>query len=466
MKTNMSNRMLKKGLQIAALTATAFLLSGCGAKPGENYQVTLEVWGTFDDSDAYEETFNAYEEMNPHVQVSYRKLPVESYKQDVVDALASGNGPDIFLVRNAWIGDFSDKMLLAPAGLIPEKTFRDNFPDVAARDFLSPEGELYAVPLSIDSLALYYNKDIFNANGIARPPATWEEVEQLVPRLTSVDNFGNVEASAIALGTSKNINRSTDILTALFYQKGSAIYQEGKSQINLNDGATESALAFYSQFADIRSPLYTWNPNLHYSLDSFYEGKLAMMINYSWQYEALKQKNAKLNIGVAPLPQFQGTAPANQANYWGYGVAKNKAYPEDVKAQGGLTREQYEQARGFESWQFLRYFAFAKNSTNITLQNALTGNTAEFGVTIDPARVYLEKTGKPAARRDLIIEQQGSVTLAPFASGNLVAKNWFQGDVEAAEGVLAELIDSAYSGRGTFNESLQVAAQRLRVIMQ
>jgi ABC-type glycerol-3-phosphate transport system substrate-binding protein len=466
MKKIIKNITFKKGLRIAVLGAAAFLLAGCGAKPVDNYRVQLEVWGTFDDSDAYEEIFNAYEEMNPHVQISYRKLPVESYKQDVVDALASGSGPDIFLVRNAWIGDFANKMLPAPEGLIPEKTFRDNFPDVAAHDFLTPEGSLYALPVSIDSLALYYNKDIFNANGIARPPATWEEVEQLVPRLTSVDSFGNVEASAIALGTSQNINRSTDILTALFYQKDSAIYQEGSKQINLTDGATEAALTFYSQFSDIRSPLYTWNPNLHYSLDAFYEGRLAMMVNYSWQYGALKQKNAKLNIGVAPLPQFQGTAPANQANYWGYGVTKNKTYPEDVQAQSGLTREQYEQARGFESWQFLRYFAFAKSSTNITLQNAFTGNTADFGVVLDPAKTYLERTGKPAARRDLIIEQQGNVTLAPFASGNLIAKNWFQGDVEAAEGVLAELIDAAYSGRGTFNEVLQVAAQRLRVLMQ
>jgi ABC-type glycerol-3-phosphate transport system substrate-binding protein len=466
MKKIIKKSTLKKSLQIGALTTAAFLLAGCGADPAENYQIQLEVWGTFDDSDAYETVFNTYEELNPHVQITYRKLPTESYKQDVIDALASGSGPDIFLIRNAWIGDFADKMTPAPEGMIPEKAFRDNFPDVAAHDFLNSEGELYAVPVSIDSLALYYNKDIFNANGIARAPATWEEVEQLVPRLTSVDSFGNVEASAIALGTAKNINRSTDILTALFYQKGSDLYQETGNQVRLDDSATESALTFYSQFADIRSPLYTWNPSAHYSLDAFYEGTLAMMINYSWQYSALQQKNAKLNIGVAPLPQFQGTAPANQANYWGYGVTKNKSYPENPQARGGLTRDQYEQVRIFESWEFLRYFSLAKGGSNITLQNAITGNTAELAVTLDPARAYLEKTGKPAARRDLIIEQQGDVRLAPFASGNLVAKNWFQGDVEAAEGVLAELIDTVYSGRGTFNSALQVAAQRLRVLIQ
>jgi ABC-type glycerol-3-phosphate transport system substrate-binding protein len=457
---------LKRGLQIGTLSIVAFLLSGCGAEPGEKYQIPLEVWGTFDDSDAYDEIFRAYEELNPHVKISYRKLPLESYKQDVIDALASGNGPDIFLVRNAWTRDFADKMLPAPTNFIPEKTFQDNFPDVAANDFIDENSTVYALPVSIDSLALYYNKDIFNASGIARPPTTWEEVVQIVPRLTSIDSFGNIENSAIALGTAQNINRSTDIVTALFYQKGSTLSKDSATQFSLNDGATQDAMNFYMQFSDIRSPLYTWNPSLHYSLDAFYEGKVAMMINYSWQYAAIKQKNAKLNIGVAPLPQFQMGVPANQANYWGYGVTKNKSYPEESKARGGLSREQYEKVRGFEAWQFLRFFAFTKANTTITLQNAITGNTAEVAVTIDPAKMYLEKTNKPAARRDLIAEQQNNTTLAPFASGNLIAKNWFQGDIEAAEGVLAELIDTVYSGRNTLSQALQVAAQRLRVLME
>ncbi len=462
----MNKGLIKKIFQGSVLGVVAFLLSGCGSDPAEQYKITLEVWGTFDDSDAYEEIFATYEEMNPHVQISYRKLPLESYKQDVVDALASGNGPDIFMIRNAWTADFADKMLPAPTGFIPEKTFRDNFPDVAADDFILAEGNVYALPVSIDSLALYYNKDIFNANGIARAPVTWEEVMQLVPRLTVVDGFGNIQSSAIALGTSKNINRSTDILASLFYQKGASLGVSSQGQINLNDTPGQEALRFYSQFSDIRSPLYTWNPDMHYSLDAFYEGSVAMMINYSWQYAALKQKNAKLNIGVAPLPKFEGSTPANQANYWGYGVTKNKAYPEDPQLRGGLSRDQFEQARGFEAWQFLRYFAFAKTGGTVTLQNAFTGNKLELAVPVSPAKVYLDKTKKPAARRDLIEEQQSDVVMAPFASGNLVAKNWFQGDIEAAEGILAELIDNMYAGKGSLSDVLQAASQRLRLLRE
>lgn len=457
--------MWKRGLQITVLGLAGFLLAGCGADPQENYQLELEIWGTFDDSDAYQELFTAYRDLNPHIkQITYRKLPTESYRQDLLDALASGNGPDIFMVRNSWMGDFNDKMVPVPNGMIPEKNYRDSFPDVVVGDFISSEGQIYGMPISVDSLALYYNKDIFNANGIARPPATWEEVVELVPRLTQIDNFGAINQSAIALGTAQNINRSTDILTAILYQKGSAISNANENP-DLTDSKSREAIQFYMQFSDIRSPLYTWNQNLHYSLDSFYEGTLAMMINYSWQYPALKQKNAKLNIGIAPLPQFTGGIQANQANYWGYGVAKNKAYKVDETDKRAPSRENFDTLRAFEAWQLLKFFAFAKENEAIKFQNGLTGASADIISPIDPSRAYLTKTGKPAARRDIIAEQQSDVVLGSFATGNLIAKNWFQGNVDAVEGVLAELIASLYSGSTSLVDALTVASRRINTLL-
>lgn len=453
--------MWKRFLQVGILGLAALTLAGCGADPDEQYQISLEVWGTFDDSDAYQEIFSRYREINPHIKnITYRKLPVESYEQDLLEALAAGNGPDIFLVRNSWMGDFQDKMVPVPDEIIPEKIYRENFPDVASNDFINGQGEIYAVPLSIDSLALYYNKDIFNAHGIARPPATWEEVEQLVPRLTRIDSFGNITQSAIALGTAQNINRPTDILMALFYQKGSKITESGGA-LQMNDPKSQEALQFYTQFADIRSPLYTWNQNQHYSLDAFYEGNLAMMVNYSWQYPVLKQKNAKLNMGVAPLPQFSDGTVANQANYWGYGVAKNKTYKREPNDKNAPSTGNYDRIRTFEAWQFLKYFAFAKENQNLKFQNAITGNTENITVPLDPSKRYLEKTKKPAARRDLIAAQQEDVVLGPFASGNLIAKNWYQKNVTAVEGVLVELITNVYNGSASVYDALGVAGRRI-----
>ncbi len=443
----------KNILFLMAVVCSTVFLSGCGFKSSapEKYLVRLEVWGVFDDSDAYTEIFNDYQKMNPYIgQITYRKLPLETYKEDLLNALAAGKGPDIFMIRNAWRGSFEDKVVPAPDTSVTEKQFRDAFVDVAVDDFVS-DGKIYGVPLSVDSLGLYYNKDIFNAAGITGPPVTWEELLLDVQKLNSIDGLGNVNQSAIALGTAYNINRSTDILTALMFQMGSSINQTKEGRTEFSDENSRRALDFYTQFARVGSNYYSWNPRLHYSIDAFYEGTLGMMINYSYHSATIRQKNAKLNFGVAPLPQFAGRAPVNIANYWGFAVAKNKV-TEDAGTQGMLKNavkldaETENTLRIHEAWQLLNYIALPHPEGKITLRNGLEGTMADFPLTSDPTKKYLEKTGKPAARRDLIDTQKNDVLIAPFALGNLIAKNWYQGNPEAVETIFAEMINGVNLG--------------------
>lgn len=447
---------IQKIFGVLLIITSIFTLSGCGLRDNSSqYTVTLEVWGVFDDSDVYESALAKYQEINPHVKIEYKKFNIDTYKQDIIEAMAAGNGPDIFMVRNSWIPSFQDKIIEAPDTLaIDERSFRNAFVDVVADDFISADKKVYSVPLSVDSLGLYYNKDLFNAAGILNPPKTWDEFNQDVALLSKVDGFGNVVQSGAAMGTAYNINRSTDILSALMFQKGD-VFNNIQEASDIKWGNAKSVFDFYTQYTNTSSVLYSWNPRMHYSIDAFYEGQTAMMINYSWQYATLKKKNAKLNIATAPLPQFSSNAPANYANYWGYVVAKNKQFgPEvtDIATQNKI--------RVFESWQLLKYMTFPNNGKFI-FQNALSGNTLEVALTSDFAKDYVEKTGKPAARRDLIEKQKTDVVLGPFAEGNIIAKNWQQTNPEAIEGILAEMIDSVNRGESATDSALRVAGERI-----
>jgi multiple sugar transport system substrate-binding protein len=159
---------------VTLLSVIAF--SGCGLKTStKQYQMQLDVWGVFDNSSDYSEIFLAYQDVNDKItNIHYHKYNLESYKEDLLNALASGNGPDIFMIHNSWLPDFQDKIIPVPAYMLTEQQFRDTFVDVAAQDAVV-DGQIYGVPMSVDSLALYYNKDIFNAAGIATPPKTWDE---------------------------------------------------------------------------------------------------------------------------------------------------------------------------------------------------------------------------------------------------------------------------------------------------
>ncbi|MFZ1654963.1 MAG: extracellular solute-binding protein [Candidatus Moraniibacteriota bacterium] len=453
---------MKRRISLAAaiflLGGSLLTLSGCGEPEAVPYAVSLEVWGTFDDSDAFNQVANEYKKLNPYVrEVKYRKLAPETYKEDLLDAMAAGNGPDIFMLRNTWLSNFADKAVPAPETMFTEKTVRDVFVDVVAEDFLDAEKRVMAVPLSVDSLALYYNKDIFNAAGITAPPKTWEELVAMVPLLVKQDEFGNINQAAVALGAGENVNRSSDILLTLMQQYGASI-----TDTHFSEQMDRQALEFYTQFSRLGLPTYTWNQRQHYSIDAFYEGTLGMMINYSYHYPTIRQKNAKLNFAVAPLPQFKDRAPVNFANYWGFAVAKNKTQVTDPsRPQATLSTENYQQARVHEAWQFLAYLTLPHPTGVLQLTNAFSGKTADFPLPLDPAKKYIDLTKKPAARRDLIDAQKDDVVLSPFVAGNLIAKSWKPGNTEQAEGLLVEVISAVVRGERTINEALSILDNRI-----
>lgn len=467
--TPMKKYRLLRAFSVVLLPAAAFVLSGCGKVTPPAYRVDLEIWGTFDDSDAYQESLNAYQEVaRAHLgSISYRKKAPETYKEDLLNAFAEGNGPDVFLIRSSWLPLFKNLIVAAPEYQVSEKEFRDAFVDVVAND-LVVDGKMYGAPLSVDSLALYYNKDLFNAAGITTPPTTWEELITDARLLNSVDYYGNIRQSAVSLGTAKNINRSTDILLAMAGQYGLRGLPKGFSDdLSVSSEAMRNALTFYSGFSSIGSDRYSWNADQHYSIDAFYEGNLAMMVNYSWQIDAIRKKNAKLNFGVAPLPQLTGAAPSNYANYWMFVVAKDKKAPSSDSGRTVFPAGKYNDIRVHESWQFLHYLAFPHPGMKETLRNALSLQSfTDAAIAIDPAKAYAEKTRQPAARRDLLEMQKKDPWLAPFATGNLVAKDWRVGEVENVESILAEAIESVNRGEAAVQQALSVAGAQVDKIQR
>ena len=121
-------------------------------------------------------------------------------------------------------------------------------------------------------------------------------------------------------------------------------------------------------------------------------------------------------------------------------------------------------ARTFEAWQFLKFLALAGKDKKINLVNAFSGTGKEFPLASDPTKDYLTATHKPAARRDLVAEQQGDIIFSSFAYGNLIAKNWYQGDSEAADGVLIDMIDSIGRGEKSVRTALDIASSRINLL--
>ncbi|EKE19868.1 MAG: hypothetical protein ACD_8C00094G0012 [uncultured bacterium] len=474
------NKYIRSKQRIAVLLFAIVVVpffSGCGEATNSTYKVNLEIWGTFDDSSAYTEIIKQYKLINPYVgEIKFRKFAENSYQQELIDALASGQGPDIFLINNGWLPAFENKVEPSPEPLLAEQEMKSSFPDVVASDFLI-DGKAYAVPLSVDSMALYYNKDLFNAAGITAPPQKWDEFEMDVQKLTKINPDGTFKISGAAIGTATNVKKAADLLSLLMFQNGVNLPIKKGTSVKLEEGvmggdgkiipAGEKALGFYTNFSKLNSssilsnPLYTWNARQHYSADAFVEGSVAMIFGYSWQANEIKKLNPKLNFGTANVPQVYPDNPVNIANYWAYAVAKNKIT--SASATGKTTVSVTNEMRIHEAWQFLRFLAL-KNSGNVTLFNAITKNSKEFPINFDPAITYLTKTKQPAARRDIIEAQKTDVDLAPFVRGNLIAKHWYQVDPQETEKILIELIESTNRSDSTLREGLTLAGNKINYL--
>ncbi|MFA5926178.1 MAG: extracellular solute-binding protein [Parcubacteria group bacterium] len=475
---------MNKKISVAAfLLILLITFSGCGCKaPTSSYQVSLEVWGLFDDSDVMAKVINEYKKRNTFVkEINYKKLTVDSYENDLRDALASGKGPDIFLIHNSWLSKHKDKLAPAPDSVINAKQIQDAFVDVVSQDFVR-ESKVYALPLSADSLALYYNKDLLNQAGISVPPKTWLEFDDAVKKITKIDTFGNIVVSGAAMGSSSDasagegkINRATDILTAIMMQAGAEMYDAESNTStfakfankNISTGNQippgQAALNYYTKFSNRDNLEYSWNSTMHNSVDSFIEGQTAMTLNYSWLLPRIQSKAPKLNLGISTLPQnidANGKGlNLNFANYWGFAVSNNKVIESGVDSGVSNAQATNDQRIG-EAWRFIRYLTMPPSYSQ----------DADFKAAqdpkYDPAAEYAAEQKKPAARRDIIETQKSDILMAPFAEGNLVAKSWPQPDNLAVERIFDEMIDDVALRNADSRKSIEQAQKDVDLLIK
>ncbi len=433
-----------------------FILGGCLKKDvRRDKPMTLEVWGIFDDSDVFAEINTKYTQTHPGVRINYKKISSNEveYERQLVDALANGNGPDVFFFHNTWLPKHGQKIVALPNSKNWVRDFRESFMDVAENDFIENDN-IYAMPLFCDTLALFYNKNLLNQAGIASPPKTWKELSTIVPRLTQIDKFGNIQRSGIALGRSKDpgaVNRSTDIIASLMMQNGVALYDKENRIANFNYSTLNisnpgiKALDYYTSFARGGFPQYTWNAKMDFSIDSFRFGQTAMMINYAYLIKRLRFLDPKFDFSVSSFPQRDLNNRVDYANYWGLAVAKNKNLIDSIT---GEKLPYTQEKRINEAWQYIWFVTMPPKDKN----------------SFDANKDYLDKTGKPAARLDLIEAQKGEPELGIFARQALTARSWYQIDKKTIENILAEMIDDVVAGRATSSQAINTAQARINTL--
>lgn len=465
---------MKNKLFILLLIFSFLLTSGFGCKGADKKTqeamkpISLNYWRVWDGPDAFAEIITNYNRLHPYVSINYRKLRYSEYEKELLEAMAEDKGPDILSLHNTWLKKYQNKLAPLPAEItmvypvekgtikkevvselrttksITLRDLKDNFIDVVFADVVLPAQDektgkvserIFALPLALDTLAMYYNRDLLNNAGIAEPPVYWNrEFQQTVKKLTKQDTTGKIIQSGVALGGSKNIERYSDILSILMMQNGAVMVDDGGNVVfNQTPEALREqsyspgleALRFYTDFSNPAKEVYSWNSSLDNSLEMFISGKLALLFGYAYHLPTIKSRAPKLNFSIAKLPQIEGNlGNINFANYWVEAVSNKSKYIN-------------------EAWNFI-----------------------QFATKAEQAKLYLAKTKKPTALRSLVSEQIEDSEVKVFAGQVLTAQSWYRGeDANAAELIMGEMIDSAVAGEGKNEEIINLAARRIQQTM-
>lgn len=262
-----------------------------------------------------------FEAQNPDIKIKQETFPYDAYNQKVASSVPAGQGPDVVNLFYGWLPQYVDSGYLQP---LPAKEFpaagieRDFVPMIKTSKI---GGKYYALPTSVRTLAVFYNKDLFKASGVLTPPRTWEEfiaasqkiVKGAPPRFTQ-----------LGFGIQPDGQDYHMLREVLVRQYGGSPYSADGKQVTYDSAAGLKAMTFYTElFTKYKLGTPNFFPGNNSYRDAFVAGKVGMIIDGSFAVATI-QKGAKFNWGVLNLPTFSGSSVrSNFGSYWVNGITKN-----------------------------------------------------------------------------------------------------------------------------------------------
>jgi len=312
---------------IAGTAALALTLAACGGGTSEDAADTsndqaaadptavegeLTWWDTSDptnEAPAFKELIKQFNEEYPNVKINYESVPFAEAQNKFKTAAASGSGaPDILRAEVAWVPEFASLGYLYALDGTPLLEEQDDFlPTPMSSNVF--DGKTYGVPQVTDTLALMYNKKLFEEAGIDAAPTTWDEVSDAAAKLKKVGADGIY------------INSGGYFTLPFIYGEGGDLVDTEAQEIVVN---SPEAVAGIQEAQDLVKSGAAVKPvaNDPYGtmMTLFKEGKVGMIINGPWEVANIDGDpnfGGFDNLGVAPVPagSAQSGAPVGGHNY-------------------------------------------------------------------------------------------------------------------------------------------------------
>jgi arabinogalactan oligomer/maltooligosaccharide transport system substrate-binding protein len=288
---------MRKKLVIGAVAATTLaLLAGCtGGTPEspDGSGAELVIWTDAEREQAISDAAAAFEE-ETGATVTLVQKNFEDLRADFIAQVPTGEGPDITVGAHDWLG------ALVAAGVVNTIDLGDKAGDFeqVALDAMTYDGQLYALPYSLETIALIQNVDLVGAEA----PATWDDMI----------------ASGLAAGTERpfviNTNAETgDGYTMYGFQTsfGAPVFvQDDTGSYTSEVGMGGDAGTAFAEWLHANGSAGTGylSTTIDYDINNelFNSGKAPYTIQGPWAISAFPD----VNVAVNPIPSAGGQTAA------------------------------------------------------------------------------------------------------------------------------------------------------------
>lgn len=354
------------------------------------------------------------------VKIIYEPI-ADDYPRYILNALSAGTAADLFYMDIFWA-----KNVIKTGAVEPLDSYLQDSSVLGKDDIVTSllegftvDGSLYGIPKDFNSLALFYNKDLFDIAGVEYPNSedTWENLEQKLEKVVAIDqnfigmalqpDFARMGALAYANGWEPFVGNETNLLAPEF-KEAFAVYTDLKAK----------GLGLMP--ADIGQG---WGGG------AFATGNTATCLEGAWIIGFLRDQAPNLNYGATLLPK--STATGERGNFiftvaWGINAdSQNKELA--FKVLEALTSPAAQQ------WVLERGLA-------IPSRKSLVDNP------------YFENETKEAQANKIVFIGAATGQVKPFSFKEYGGK-W----IDPINAALAEVM----SGQSTVEQALATAQKRL-----
>lgn len=327
-----------KRILSALLVATMLLSMVVGLASAETTKEVLNFYIANDMDTTAQAVADAYNASQDKVEVKLTVIPNDGY-DDKMKVLTTGDSDiDIFWIRTpAQVKKYMSNNVLVNLKPFAEAAGLDTTPITTPLQAVSDEnGGFYGLPVSGSCWMLFYNKDLFDAKGLAYPiNLTWDEYADLAKTLTYEDNgtkywggvapFWTPNLGAVAMG---------EYLDGPEPLENTMKYMEILHRLYVDDASHPSIAEMSTGTFDVNS--------------YFAAGNIYMMINGDWEFRLLK---TDFNYGAAPLPVLDKAKAGSSAGQSSV-----------LAIYSGSTKQE-------EAYKFIAFYTTSVEGTSIIAKN-------------------------------------------------------------------------------------------------